>query len=207
MKDLSNVTLKARAWESSMSQSLCVKNDIRGTKVNVTLLCILYNQRRLFSVPSEKQVLPVFVWFPVLHSPSAGHLLLSGFSGLDLKWAPSPGLVLGVVRHIERRGGICPFLWEKGTVRNTISLWSAFRNSLPRWSRREHLCVCLLWFWELNTPFDIMCASFWTLGCFRNDATGSWRKRHCLALETGRKGIWRGAWRNRGEWIKVFQEG
>lgn len=23
----------------------------------------------------------------------------------------------------------------------------------PRWSQREHLCVCLLWFGELNTPF------------------------------------------------------
>lgn len=42
---------KARAWESSMLQSLCVKNDIRGTKVNVTV-CIFFNMTKQgFSLP------------------------------------------------------------------------------------------------------------------------------------------------------------
>lgn len=88
-----------------------VKNDIGGTEVNVTLLCILFNsQIRLFSAPSENRVPPSVVRFPVPCSPSVGRLPLSGFPGLDPKQAPSPGWLLRAVRHKERHGGLGPFL-------------------------------------------------------------------------------------------------
>lgn len=102
MKDSSRVTSKARAWESSILQSLsqkCHQRD-RGECNRVYLLS--FDQVRLFSAssaPTKNQVPPISVWFPAPHSPNVGRLLLSGFPDLDLRRAPSLGLFLGVVRR------------------------------------------------------------------------------------------------------------
>ena len=79
-KDLLTVTLKARAWESSMLLSLCVQNDIREAKVNWMWLCILFN------ITKEG--------FPLLHLKTKSLLLLCGFQCFFLQmqaFSCSPG--------------------------------------------------------------------------------------------------------------------
>lgn len=97
---------------------------------------------------------------------------------------------------------------REGNCQETQSACGRPLETVSHVGPRENICVCVCFGSENQTPhFDIMCSSSWTLGCFRNDAMGSWRKRHCLALETGRKGIQRGVLKNRGEWTKLFQKG
>jgi hypothetical protein len=70
---------------ASTSQSLCQKCHQRDKgKCDIVVHYLMQSRKSLLFL-SEKQVPPVFVWFPVLYSPSASCLLLSGFSGLDLK--------------------------------------------------------------------------------------------------------------------------
>jgi hypothetical protein len=186
-----------------MSPRLCVKNDIREKGECDIVVSYLIGTNKAFLCSDcsiWKPIAPILCGFCV-HAPAPGILLLPGFPDLDLKWATGPGLFLSCQAQIKAWWNIPTPLSEEDCQKH-CGLPS---ETLPRWSQ-QNICVCVFAL-VLRTkhPFDIACASYLTLGCFRNDAISSWCKKHWFVLETGRRGIWTGGLNNRGEWIEYFR--
>ena len=93
---------------------------------------------------------------------------------------------------LPRRG---PAVIPRELSRNTISLWSAFRNCLPRWSQREHLCMCLLWFWELNTPFWHYVLQLLNTGVFQKWCHGLMTQKALPCFRNRKKGDPKGSFK------------
>lgn len=70
--------------------------------------------------------------------------------------------------------------FERRRLSETQSACGLPLETLSHVGPKENICVCVCFGFENEKPLLTLCASSLTLGCFRNDAVGSWRKRHCL---------------------------
>lgn len=130
-----------------VSKPLCPKWHRRDKgECDIVVYLIEYDWIRLFSAPfapSENQLPPVFVWFPVLHSPGAGRLLLSqGFP--TWIWSQLPALAC----FWELSGadkGLAEFAhsFESRGLSETQSACGRPLETLSHVGPKENICVCV----------------------------------------------------------------